>query len=95
LTMRLAVGEIGGLSDLKATWLKYNHDNGNAVQVCWNVKEAKGNKARYFSICVGAPKKQWSANSDCCKAHLRAVGTDQDNMEIVSMQLVHTCSGAT
>ncbi|CAB9521315.1 hypothetical protein SEMRO_1184_G250140.1 [Seminavis robusta] len=88
MSMLLAVGYKGGLSAIKSQWLKCNNDSGYQVHVSQNIEKPK---ARYFSVCFTAPKTKWKT-SDCCKAHVKAVGDNREDMTITSYNPVHTCS---
>ena len=87
-THQLLVGSSGTLSQIKAQCLKYNHDSSRHVKVSQNIASPK---ARYFSICYTAPTTGWE-DAQCCRAHLKAIGQSRDEMEVVSVDLVHTCS---
>jgi hypothetical protein len=78
--------------ELRAKWLKYNHDSGYDIKIVQNIERPK---ARYFSICYSAPKTGWkkavSESNDICRAHVKAIGNTQEEMEITSIDLTHTC----
>ena len=58
-TQQLSIGSKYALPELKARWLKINHDNGFQVQVLYNTK------TNFASICYKAPKKGWKDDTGC------------------------------
>ena len=72
---------------LKASWMKLNHDSGYQVKVSHNIEKPK---ARYFSVCFTAPKTGWKTSNNTCKAHVRAVGSNREEMTIVSFDSNHS-----
>ena len=90
-TTQLAAGYSGKLSVLKSSWLKFNHDTGYQVQVSHNIEKPK---ARYFSICFTANKTGWKTSQEGCRAHLKAIGNNRDNMTITSIDMNHTCGAS-
>ena len=89
MSLQLVAGSKCSLSTLKSKWLAYNNNGGFQVQVSQNVASPK---ARYFSVCFTAPKTGWkSCGEDVCKAHVKAVGSNQEDMTIESVNLTHTC----
>ena len=90
-SQQLAVGVNGTLSNLKSRWLKFNHDSGYQVQVSQNIIKPR---ARYFSVCYNAPRTGWK-NAQCCRAHMKLLGGNQDEMTVTSLDLMHTCPVGT
>jgi hypothetical protein len=88
-TNQLALGVKLQAGELKAKWLKLNHDRGYDVQVVQNIAKPK---ARYFSVCYSAPKTGWKNATETCRAHIKGIGDSQDVLEIVSINPTHTCS---
>ena len=88
-TFQLQVGLKASKATIMANWLKYTHDSGHSVKVSQNSERPK---SRYFSVCYSAPKsmKAWNEH-DGCKAHIKCVGDTSDQVQIVSLNLVHTC----
>ena len=64
-----------------------NHDNGYQVHVSQNIEKPM---ARYLSICYTAPKTGWKTSTGC-RAHVKAVGPNRDELTIVSLDTNHTC----
>ena len=89
-TSLLTIGSKLKLSNLKARWLKYNNDSGYQIKVSHNIKGPP--RARYLSVCYSASKTKWDINKECCKAHIKANGINRDSMEIISVEMQHTCS---
>jgi MULE transposase domain len=87
-TIQLSVGAKISKTNLKATWLKFNHDSGYDVKVVQNIETPK---CRYFSVCYSAPKTGWKSATDACRAHVKAVGDNEAEMSITSLNLSHTC----
>ena len=87
-TFQLALQARGKHSELVGAWLKYNNDVGYSVHTSQN---AKSPQARYFSVCYSSPTKLKERSHDHCQAHLKAVGDTRDSMEIISLDLNHTC----
>ena len=88
MSQQLAVGITGKLSWLKSRWLKLNHDSGYEVHVSQNIEKPK---SRYFSVCYSAPRTGWKDTGDHCKAHIKAVGKNRDEMTITDIDTNHTC----
>jgi SWIM zinc finger len=86
-TQLLALGSKLRLEDVKAHWLKFNNDAGTQFKVSQSTIKPK---ARYFSVCFTAPKVGWKHFTGC-KAHVKAIGDSPDSMEIVSVDLTHSC----
>lgn len=89
-SQQLCVGAKGTYSNISARWLKYNTDTGRSIHTAQNTQKPK---ARYFSVCYTSPtsvkvRKEFVG----CNAHLKAVGSDRDNMEVLSVDYNHTCS---
>jgi hypothetical protein len=87
-TSQLAIGLRINKGNLKAAWLKYNHDTGYDIQVVQNMETPK---SRYFSVCYSAPKTGWKKATGTCRAHVIAVGETSDDLSISSLNLTHTC----
>ena len=77
---QLWVGTKLGKAQIKAQWLKLNNNSGHQVHVSQNTKKPK---ARYFSVCITAERQ--------CDAHVKAIGDNEENMEITSIQTTHNC----
>jgi hypothetical protein len=75
-------------SNLKASWLKYNHDSGFDVKVVQNTERPK---SRFFSVCYSAPKTGWKEAVNSCRAHVKAIGPNGNDMSITSINPSHTC----
>lgn len=90
LTFQLKLGAIGCKDAVKVSWLKYNTDSGYSFLVSQNTEKPK---SRHFAVCCTAPTAGWSKASGC-RAHVKAVGSAIDQMEVKSLQLVHTCEGS-
>jgi hypothetical protein len=88
-TQMLAIGSKLQLDEVKAHWLKYNNDAGAQFQVSQSTIKPK---ARYYSVCYTAPKVGWKNKDDGCRAHVKAIGDSPESMEIISVNLTHTCS---
>jgi hypothetical protein len=89
-THLLAVGMKMSHVDISSAWLKYNNNAGYSVHLSQNTAAPK---ARYLSVCYSAPtklkeRKDWHG----CQAHVHAVGNTRETMEILSLDLNHTCS---
>jgi hypothetical protein len=87
-TSQLSLGSKINKSNLKAAWLKFNHDSGYDVKMVQNIDTPK---ARYFSVCYSAPKTGWKADTSSCRAHIKAIGPNPNEMSITSVNLTHTC----
>ena len=88
-TNQLALGVKLSHSELKSRWIKHNHFSGHSVLISQNMQRPK---ARFFSICSNAPVTGWKTALTTCRAHIRAVGDTRDSMEVVSLELNHTCN---
>jgi Transposase, Mutator family len=86
-TSQLFLGSKLSKSSLKACWLKYNHDSGYDIKFVSNTQRPK---SRYFSVCYTVPKTGWKGNTTLCRAHVKAVGTNDDLLNITSIDLMHT-----
>jgi hypothetical protein len=62
-TSQLAIGVRINKANLKAAWLKFNHDSGYDIQVVQNMETPK---SRYCSVCCSAPKTGWKKATDKC-----------------------------
>jgi MULE transposase domain len=88
-TQQLLLGAKLSSGELRAKWLKLNHDSGHCVKIVQSIEKPK---ARYFSVCYSAPKTGWKAALDTCRCHVKAIGCSSDEMEIVSIDTTHSCS---
>jgi hypothetical protein len=86
-TQQLAVGAKLALGDIKASWMKYNHDCRFSVKIVQNIQLPQ---ARYFSVCYSAPKTG-RKTSVWCRAHVKVIGENRNEMKITSTDLNHTC----
>jgi hypothetical protein len=87
----LSVGVRAPHSDVPRAWLTHNLGIGRGVLTAQNVK---GPIARFLSVCCTAltlvkERKNWTG----CQVHIKkAEGATRDDMKIVSVDAVHTCS---
>ena len=88
-TSQLHLGAKFTKTNLKAAWLKYNHDSGHDVKVVQNIERPK---SRYFSVCYSASTTGWKKDTTGCRAHVKAVGDVGQELSIISLNLEHTCS---
>jgi hypothetical protein len=87
-SLQLAVGMKLSHQDISSRWLRYNNNAGYYVHLSQNVATPK---ARFLSVCYTAPTKLKDRKAfDGCKAHIKAVGTTRDKMQILSLDLNHT-----
>jgi hypothetical protein len=89
-TAQLIVGLKASYKDIYGGWLKQNNNCGYCVHMSQNTKCPK---ARFFSVCYTAPVKlkHWKELKGC-KAHIKAVGDSRKSMEVISVNLTHTCT---
>jgi hypothetical protein len=91
-TLQLSVGVKASHSTIVSQWLKFNNNSGHYVHTSQNIKSPQ---ARFFSVCFTAPTKlKERKDFQGCKAHIKAVGPNQESMEIISLDLTHTCEKA-
>jgi hypothetical protein len=87
-TSQLSVGALLSKTNLKSAWLKFNHDSGYDVKVVQNTTSPK---AQYFSVCYSAPTTGWKHSTTGCRAHVKAIGSTEQEMSITSINLTHSC----
>jgi hypothetical protein len=83
---QLYVGALISKTNLKASWLKFNHDTGYDVKAVQNTQRPK---YRFFSVCYSAPTTGWKSDTTSCRAHVKAIGDEAEEMSITSVNLVH------
>ena len=86
--LKLKVGHKGPASEAKAFWLRHDQICGRDVQTVQNTDK---NGSRFLSICYSATKKGWKKATSGCRAHIHLIGNFEDNCEVVSMDVQHTC----
>ena len=87
-TNQLYIGAKISKTNLKACWLKYNHDSGYDVKIVQNIDQPK---SRYFSVCYSAPKTGWKSATSTCRAHVKAIGDTAEELSITSIDMSHSC----
>ena len=87
-TSQLKVGQKGHIDSAKAFWQKHNQAVSRGVKTLQNTNR---NGCRFFSVCYSAPDRGWKKAVGSCRAHINVVGKTEDNCEILSMDLQHTC----
>ena len=87
-TAQLKVGHRCSLLDARAFWLKHNHVVGRDVKTLQNTNK---NGCCFLSVCYSAPSTGWKKCSTGCRAHIHVIGNTEDNCEVTSIDLQHTC----
>ena len=87
---QLAVGYKGSLPNIRAQWLKLNHNRGYQVRVAQSTKSPE---AIWLNVCASREKKGWKCHEvGLCNAHLHAKGKDRDDLTITSIDTQHSCN---
>ena len=86
---QLKVGHKGHIDGIKAFWLRHGQVVGRDSKTLQNTN---ANGCRFLLVCYSAPGKGWKKALNSCRAHIHAVGKSEDNCEIISMDLKHTCN---
>ena len=47
---------------------------------------------RFFSVCYSAPTKGWSKTHYGCRAHIKLVGNSEDDVQVRSIEMHHSCA---
>jgi hypothetical protein len=76
-TSLLAIGQKLRMDELKTKWLKFNIDSGNHVHTSQSMLKPK---ARFFSVCYTVSVKGWKSATNTCRAHVRAIRDNPDEM---------------
>ena len=86
--LKLKVGHKCHVEEAKAFWLRHNQICGRDHKTVQNTNR---NGCQFFSICYSVTAKGWKKATSGCRAHIHLIGKSEDNCEIVSMDLQHTC----
>ena len=89
-TQLLAIGNRGSLNQIKASWLKFNNENGYQFHIAYNIKPNERRKERFHAVCYTAPRVKWE-ECNGCKAHIKAIGDTREDMTITELNMTHTC----
>jgi uncharacterized membrane protein len=86
-TLQLTVGNKASHGLITTGWLKYNNQPGYCVHTSQNIQSPI---ARFFLVCYSAPIKKVKDRKEAV-----LLGPNRDKMEIVSVDLVHSCERNT
>ena len=86
-SQQLSVGMKANKAYFRGAWIKWNAETGHEMRVAKNHTHPK---SRLHLICYTNSKVGW-LNSGGCRAHIWAVGDNDDCLEIISLDMRHTC----
>ena len=87
-TLQLKVGHRGSVVEARTFWMRHNQLCGRDYKT---LQSTSRNGCRFFSVCYTAPSKAWKKSPYGCRAHIHVVGKTEEDCEIVSMDLHHSC----